>query len=657
MSPSPRHYKLTVLAALISTATYSATTLAEENTVDLDKLVISASGHEQQITDAPASITVITQQEIEKKAYRDITDALKDVPGVTVTGGGSNEEISMRGMSGKYTLILVDGKRQSSRETRPNSDGPGIEQGWIPPLSVINRIEVIRGPMSSLYGSDALGGVVNIITKKVQNEWGGELSLATTVPEDSKSGDSKQVDLMVNGPLVKDKLGLQIYGQVSQRDEDNIVDGYADQDIKNLTAKLSWAMTENQNIVFEAGKETQSRARNKGKSVPLTGRNASDSDLSYDRKHYALTHTAKVNDNAIETYLTNEKIDNPSRDMTYENTILNNQTVLPFTDHVLTIGGQYDYQKLEDEGNQVSTGLRELTRWNVSAFAEDEYFVNDSLSVTGGLRYNKDENYGSNVSPRIYGNWSFSPDWTLKGGISSGYRSPDLRQGTEGWGQITGGRNSKVPAVILGNADLKPEESLSREIGLYWDNQRTTQLSATVFVTDYKDKITEERVCENNCTYSGTEYRFISKRKNVDRVEMRGVELTANHSFTNTFSVSGNYTYTQSEQETGEFAGEPLNSLPKHMANATINWDTTPKLTSWARVNYRGKSSEGLSRTSMVEGVPAYTFVDAGLSYTITKDVSVFAGIYNLLDKEVNTETYEKVLDGRRYNAKIKMNF
>ncbi|NLQ16464.1 ligand-gated channel protein [Marinomonas sp. M1K-6] len=652
MTPSARHYKLTALAAIISAATHSATLLAEENTVDLDQLVVSASGHEQQITDAPASITVITQQNLEKKAYRDVTDALKDVPGVMVTGGGSTEEITMRGMSGKYTLILVDGKRQGSRETRPNSDGPGIEQGWTPPLSAIERIEVIRGPMSSLYGSDALGGVINIITKKVQDEWGGELSLGTTLQENTDSGNSQQADLMVSGPLVKDKLGLQLYGQISQRDEDKIVDGYADQEIKNATAKLSWALSEGQSLVFEAGKEAQNRTRHIGKSV-ATGPKASDSDTDYDREHYAITHTAEANGNHIETYVTHEEIDNPDRDMNYQNTVLNNRTALLFDDHVLTVGGQYDYQKLKDEGNKVSDGINELTRWNAALFVEDEYFVTDNLSVTGGLRYNEDENYGSNVSPRLYSNWSFTPDWTLKGGISTGYRSPDLRQGTDGWGQATGGGD----AVILGNSDLKPEESTSHEIGLYWDNQQSTQISATIFHTNYKDKITETRLCDASCTYQGETYRFISERTNVDRVEMQGVELTLSHELTAALSVAANYTYTESEQKTGDFAGEPLNRLPKHMANATLNWDVTPKFTSWTRINYRGESSEGLSRTSMVEALPSYTFVDTGISYNINSALSVYAGVYNLLDKKVDTETYEKVLDGRRYNAKVKMTF
>ena len=83
-------------------------------------------------------------------------------------------------MGAKYTLILIDGKRQNSRETRTNSDS-GVEGGWTPPLSAIERIEVVRGPMSSLYGSDAMGGVINIITRKVPSEWGGEIRMDSTI--------------------------------------------------------------------------------------------------------------------------------------------------------------------------------------------------------------------------------------------------------------------------------------------------------------------------------------------------------------------------------------------------------------------------------------------------------------------------------------------
>ncbi|REG84948.1 ligand-gated channel protein [Marinomonas pollencensis] len=668
MTSSPRNFKRTLLAAFISAASYSPVLLAADDSAlndtdvakTLDQLVVTASGHAQQVTDAPASITVVTQEELESKPYKDVTDALQDVPGVMVTGGGSSQDISMRGMSGKYTLILVDGKRQGSRETRPNGDNSGIEQGWTPPLSAIDHIEVVRGPMSSLYGSDALGGVINIITKKVQDKWGGEISASTTIQDNNKSGDSRQADLMVSGPLIKDKLGLQFYGQVSQRDEDDIYNGYADQDINNGTAKVTWKMSDDQDIIFEAGKETQDRDTHVGKSIDPSGRGAEDSDTEYTRDHYAVTHNITVGDVNAQTYITNEQIDNPSRDMYYEDTVVNNQTTVSFDSHILTFGGQYQYEKLDDSNNGANNGVDQLTRWQAALFVEDEYFLTDDLSLTSGLRYNKDENYGDNFSPRLYANWGFAPNWTLKGGVSSGYRSPDLREGTDGWGQDTGG--SAGNALIIGNSDLDPEKSVSGEAGLYWDSNNGTQISGTIYRTDYKDKITEERICDTgagdaSCTYAGDSYTYLSQKYNVDRVVMQGIELTLNTHITKNVSFTGNYTYTDSEQKSGAFSGEPLNRLPKHMINATTNWTMSDKMKSWARVNYRGKSSDGLERTSISKGIPSYTFVDTGMSYALTKDITVYAGIYNILDKEVDYDTYEEVLDGRRYNAKIRMKF
>src|SRR5690606_12674404 len=131
----------------------------------LQQLVVTAAGFEQNVKDALASITEITREELEKGAFNDLTDALKEVQGVTVTGAANENDILIRGLPGNYTLILVDGKRQNTRNSRPNGSS-GLEQSFIPPISAIERIEIVRGPMSSLYGSDAMGGVINIITRK-----------------------------------------------------------------------------------------------------------------------------------------------------------------------------------------------------------------------------------------------------------------------------------------------------------------------------------------------------------------------------------------------------------------------------------------------------------------------------------------------------------
>lgn len=146
----------------------SAVTLAwpvAAATDDGETMVVTASAIEQNLKDAPASISVITQQDLQRRPVQNLKDVLKEVPGVQLTNEGDNRKgVSIRGLDSSYTLILIDGKRVNSRNAvfRHND----FDLNWIP-VDAIERIEVVRGPMSSLYGSDALGGVVNIITKKL----------------------------------------------------------------------------------------------------------------------------------------------------------------------------------------------------------------------------------------------------------------------------------------------------------------------------------------------------------------------------------------------------------------------------------------------------------------------------------------------------------
>lgn len=128
-----------------------------------DTMVVTASATEQNLKDAPASISVITREDLQRKPVQNLKDVLRDVPGVQLTSEGDNRKgVSIRGLDSSYTLILIDGKRVNSRNAvfRHND----FDLNWVP-VDAIERIEVVRGPMSSLYGSDALGGVVNIITK------------------------------------------------------------------------------------------------------------------------------------------------------------------------------------------------------------------------------------------------------------------------------------------------------------------------------------------------------------------------------------------------------------------------------------------------------------------------------------------------------------
>src|SRR5690606_10421108 len=143
---------------------------ADATAVDLDTAVVTAGGSDPTSTDPPASTSVLTREELAPQQAGHLAGAPGEVEGVDIgqgTGKPGGRDISIRGMPSAYTLVLIDGRRQNNGgDITPNGFGE-TANGFMPPLSAIERIEVIRGPMSTLYGSDAVGGVASIITRSV----------------------------------------------------------------------------------------------------------------------------------------------------------------------------------------------------------------------------------------------------------------------------------------------------------------------------------------------------------------------------------------------------------------------------------------------------------------------------------------------------------
>ncbi|EFF83160.1 TonB-dependent siderophore receptor [Acinetobacter haemolyticus ATCC 19194] len=638
-----------------------------KNVTQLDKIVVTASGFEQDIKKAAASISVLTQEEINKKAYRDVTDALKDVPGVVVTGGGSSSDISIRGMGSAYTVIMVDGKKVNTRSVRPNSDNSGIEQGWLPNIGAIERIEVIRGPMSGLYGSDAMGGVINIITKKNTTEWTGSIKLDTTLQENSDSGNLYQTNAYIAGPLIANLLSFKANGLYSQRDEDDIYGGYSKQKIRAGGAAFSLTPNDDHTIDLEYQRSIQALNATVGKSIsPVqTGRNPPVNSLvDYYRTEYSLTHRGQLGAVETHSYIQREENENPSRNMEAINTTFNTINKINFDQHSLSFGGMYLKEELDDQGNQLSVGgakpVSHLDRYSWALFAENAWNIVDDFTLTSSLRLDKDEKFGDHWSPKVYGVWGVNDNWVIKGGVSTGYKTPALRATVAEWGQATGGSQSS--GVIVGNPNLKPEKSVNYEVSFNWDNLDDLTAGLTLFNSEFKDKITEIRTCQSDsgtrgCDWLGEKFDFVSLRENVDKANMRGAEATFGWKVLPNVNLSANYTFTDTEQKSGINKGKPLNEMPKHMFNTTADWEINDQFSSWGRVNYRSKTSDYLSRTAMAKGKPAYTMVDVGLNYKPTQNIAVAAGIYNLLDKEIDTATYNYVLDGRRYNLGVTYSF
>lgn len=369
------------------------------------------------------------------------------------------------------------------------------------------------------------------------------------------------------------------------------------------------------------------------------------SDRKFERENYSLQHKGRWGWASSDTYLQREETRNLSRDMTIRNTVFNSSWVAPLgRQHLLTTGVYYNQQDLRDTTtNTLPDSVRTTAdRTQYAWFAEDEWRLRENFALTGGLRYDHDSKGGSQWSPRLYGVWNLDAQWTVKGGVSTGFRAPSLRQTLGDWGQSSRGGN------IYGNPDLKPETSLSKELGVLYNNGAGLSAGLTVFDNEFNDKIT--RIACPECGPANSSGNTPTTNVNIDKAITRGVEATFKAPLARTLDLSSSYTFTKSEQKSGEFAGQPLSQLPRHMLNLALNWKPSQQWAGWAKLSYRGKESQptgGRSARTWVAG--SYAMFDMGGSYNYSKDVTFYAGIYNLFDKDVYYEDYATVQDGRRY--------
>lgn len=669
-----------VITAMASTVQAKEGDVAQQQVTKLDTIVVTAGGYEQNIADAPASISVITAEELQKKSYTDVIDAVKNMPGVSVQGGGNNKEITIRGMGASYTKYLIDGRPVSAgRAVNGNGTDGGKIGAYLPSIDMIERIEVVRGPMSSLYGSDAMGGVINVITKKASAEgWHGSISPEYTLSDNDYSNDSYGVGVYVSGPLIKDKLSLSLDGNLQGNDESDYVGGEGQKSasseskkkIKKLGTELVWNVDEHNDIALRYDVTNQEYTTTLGKSVAVETQASTNEN---EKKMYTLSHKARYDQFTLDSYYqdeTTKKVYSGAVADEKEESlkIFNTQGSFFLGDHALTVGAQYQQEEIIDTTNGLAsvTGLTTLDRWLFALYAENEWNVTDNFALTLGARYNKDEFFGGEITPRIYGVYHLNDVLTLKGGVSTGYKQPTISQISEGFGSRTG----KGSAVIIGNPDLSPEKSTSYELGFnFSDPELGLSSSLMIFKSDFKDKIVEDRLCETpgttnsspveewKCSANGKPYRFVSQMKNVSDAEMRGAEFTLDYAVLDNLTASTSYTYTKSEQKSGEFKGQPLNKMPKHMLNIGLDYDISDAWNTWADYNYRSKTSDYLSRTAMDNGTPSYGTFDAGVAFQASKNLSVTTGIYNIANKEITNSEYDVVLDGRRYTVGLNFKF
>lgn len=678
----------TLIAAALGSAFAVAPAMAQQDTVQsFDSIVVTASGFEQDIKQAPASISVVSRQELEEKSFADLADALRDVEGIDVrgaTGKTGNLNISIRGMPSEYTLVLIDGRRQNSAgDVTPNGFGD-TSTSFIPPISAIERIEVIRGPMSTLYGSDAMGGVINIITRKVAKEWGGSVTLETQIPQNSDEGDVHKANFYLSGPIKEDVLGVALRGSVLRRGSSDLVfgDGASvssrgpspvEGRTYSIGAKFSLTPHKDHDVWLDLDRSRQAYDNDECQLGNLDGRSRSDCSIldpnafhgyedtmRFNRDQIAIGHTSRFSFGTLESSLMRSETEtlgrtipsdarpagDPSigaaRTLETTNTVFDTKLVAPVGDaHLLTVGGQYWRASMRD--GLVSDKYKQDT---YALFVEDEWSLRDDLVLTLGARYDYHDSFGSHVSPRGYLVWNPTDHWTLKGGVSRGYKTPALNQLHSGVNSVSGqGRN-----INVGNPDLEPEVSTSSELGVHYDSLQGWSVGVTGFHNRIKDKISSTN-CDaawiGSCAAAGAypPDRVPSYPINLDRATTQGIELTSRIELADDWTLRLNYTYTDSEIKKDGVKDGPLSDTAKHMANATLRWDANERYSFWLQGEYRGKSRRfdgdpsgftGATREAYdaMGDLKGYTIFNLGAQYRVSKNVALNATIYNLFDKD-----------------------
>ncbi|MDF5496266.1 TonB-dependent receptor, partial [Vibrio parahaemolyticus] len=234
--------------------------------------------------------------------------------------------------------------------------------------------------------------------------------------ENSRSGGEQSANFFVNGPLAEN-LSLQVYGQYTTREEDDIEYGYEDKDMQSISSKLTYQINERHSVQLEGGTSAQSRRGNVGLSVPTTGcrGGCEDSLNEYRRNYVTVSHNGDWDSIGIsDTYLQREESENKSREMTITNTTFKSSLVTGIGNHTLTTGVDATHAELEDFTSNKASSKTETSNTQWAVFIEDEWRIADPFSVTLGGRLDHDENYGTHFSPRVYGVWRVDPSWTVK---------------------------------------------------------------------------------------------------------------------------------------------------------------------------------------------------------------------------------------------------
>lgn len=626
---------LCILSA-ISSSGYAAEK-SDMITYSLDEVVVTATKTELTQKENPRSVEVITKEDIQNTGAISVRDALRTATNIDIVsvnhGGGEN--ISIRGGDTDGVLILVNGRRVAG-ENYFMSQGSNAYALDRLNLSNVDHIEILRGPASAIYGSGAMSGVINIITKKSEKpEF--SVGVATGTNEMSnyyhydtgKNGkvsvnfdvnfsklrniDSKAGKNLLHGP--KQAYNLNLDYEMDENNNLNLMLDYAKDNLETRMRDFSVSSSAPDDLKYPITSFTSER-----KTIALTydGKN-SNSDYSLSASYSQLNRDPY----AADTPGTNEK--------KYKSwNIEARDTIRTSDNNKLIFGGEY-------RGDKASIYSGDNTVKNTdqySLYLYDEYRVDNKLLLTPAIRYDYHKSFGSHTSPNLGATYFISDKSRFKANYGTSYRAPSVDElyGAFTHGGIWGGM------AIVGNPDLKPEKSKGWEISYEQEFGDTTSAKLTYFDNKKEDAISYKIEMAHPSQ--------MGKFYNIDSTSSKGVEFEIKHDFGKGFTLVGNYNWLDSVDDT---TGERLNYNARNTYMAKLMW-TEPIKKEWNITAWNKWYTDFQYDSDTVYSVNTFNF-------TVTKrwgdKYRVFAGIDNVFNKDLSDMGYY----GRLWRVGAEMKF
>ncbi|MGW8309903.1 MAG: TonB-dependent receptor plug domain-containing protein [Thiogranum sp.] len=616
------------LAGVLLVALYVPLCAAAEQ----NPIVVTATRIATPESEVGSSVTVISAEEIRRRQYKTVAEALRMVPGLDVVqagGPGQQTSVFIRGASSSHTLVLMDGINIAD----PSNPIGAVDFSSLL-LDNVERIEVVRGPQSTLYGANAIGGVINIITRKGEGRPRATLSLqggnhTSYYQQLAVLGSQDRVDYSVSGTHLKTHAS-SVTPEALRNGLPSEADHYRN---STLSARLGLAATETldfsllgryindkQQIDPEVGfgtiedpnselKNREYFLRGESRAALLDGRWDASAAVSY-------TDYNRRNNNPrsdpSET-LQHTRFQGDTLEFSLDNDVYLNEA------HTLTLGGGTKKESMNNDGFSDFGGfvISELSRASERtnyAYAQDQFSFAKRVFGTAGLRLDDRDDFGTELTYRVTGVYRYQPTATrFTGSLGTGFRAPSLFE-------LFGFTPNNFGSAYRGNPDLEPEKNVAWELGV--EQALATdrvKVGATYFRNDIKNLI--ETVFDP---------AFNSTPENINKVHLSGVETFVSTEIGARLSMRIDYTFT--DAEVSDNSDRPLLRRPRKKASADINYTPTDKTGLYLGVDYVGKRKDIDRTTAAVIDARDYTVFNGALTYQVRPAFRLEARVNNILD-------------------------